>query len=104
LKSHTRRLTLPRNAATPGADHARGDLGDADVDRHVLAQQRRVDAEVDVGGHAVRGMVGNDQDAAETRLAEHAEGLGLDFRLHLKLPCICHQPGCAKPAFPRLCA
>ena len=50
------------------------EASDADVDRDVLAEQRRVNAEIDVIRHAVRGVVGDDEDATELRRAGEAEG------------------------------
>jgi hypothetical protein len=36
----------------------------ADVDRHMLLEQLRRDAEVDIGGNMVRGMIGDQQQAS----------------------------------------
>ena len=50
--------------------HRHADLADADVDGDVLVEQCGVDAELDVLGNAVRGVVRDDQDPAEARFAQ----------------------------------
>ena len=84
---------LGLESGDPGAlGHKRADFGYADVHRNVLGQQFGMDAKVNIGGHAVAGMVRHHQDPAETRCSEDAEGFVFT---HRKAPDICHQPGCA---------
>ena len=40
----------------------------------VLLEQRRIDAEIDIIGYAVRGVIGHDKNAAEARGAENLVG------------------------------
>ena len=70
-----------------GFRHQRADFGHADVDGDVLAQQFGGDAEVDIGGHAIAGVVGDDQDAARCGRANDAESFLLG---HRNFPANCH--------------
>lgn len=70
-----------------------GHFAHADVDRDVLAEQHGINAEVDVVGHPVRGVVGDHQDAAEARRSDEAEGFA-----HRSLPAMRHQSGSSASA------
>ena len=65
----------------------RANLRHADVHRHVLVQQGRGDAQINVGGHMVRGVVRDHQNAAEARRAEQARDRG-----HRSAPPSDHHP------------
>ena len=66
--------------------HQRADFGHAQIDRDVLAEQRRIDPQINVIGHTVGGMIGHHQNPAVIPIASdgHAvPGNALDHAGHL---------------------
>src|SRR5690606_15995278 len=84
--------------ARPGG-HAFRHRSNADIDRHMLVQKGRIDAQIDVVWNTVRSVIGHHEDTPEPWLAHYAESFVRIVSHHLKLPCICHHPGRRKPRF-----
>ena len=77
---------LKRRNARP-LRHQRAHFSHANVHRNVLAQQFRRDAQINVIGNEVRGMIGNDQNAPELRDTNDPIGLA-----HRNAPAKVHHP------------
>ncbi len=64
-----------------------GDSVHADIHGDMLVEQRGIDAEIDVSGDEIGGMIGEAQQPVRARLPELAVGPAVDQR---SFPLICH--------------
>ena len=69
-----------------------GNALDADIDRDMRVEQGRVDAQLDVFGDVVGGVVGDAQQPSRTQVVDRDLAVGEVVDHHRRSPFICHQP------------